>query len=345
MKVASRLGVFTLILLSCSWASAQTIEDPSAVASDTAGGVYIAIPRQNRILRLTSGGNLSVVAGGARYWFSGDGGPARSAMLAAAESVAVDPSGDVFIADTLNHRIRKVGRDGVITTIAGNGTSGFAGDGGPAAAAELFSPETLAVDAAGNLFIGESGNHRIRKVSRDGVISTIAGNGTAGSSGDGGPATSAQLSFPRGVAVDAAGNLYIGEGESGNRIRKVDRKGIITTVAGNGTAGFSGDGGPATQAQLSNPRSVAADTAGNFFIVDTHNHRIRKVDSKGVITTVAGNGSAGSSGDGGPAIAAQLNFPQDAMVDAGGNLYIADLSDRIRKVTPDGIITTLAVRR
>jgi sugar lactone lactonase YvrE len=206
-------------------------------------------------------------------------------------------------------------------------------------------PETIAVDAEGNLFIGESGNHRIRKVTREGVISTFAGNGAAGFSGDGGPATSAQLSFPRGVAVDSAGNLYIGEGESGNRIRKVDRSGIITTVAGNGTAGSSVDGGPATAAQLSNPRSVAVDTAGNLFIVDTDNHRVRKVDPKGIITTVAGNGSGGSSGDGGPAVSAQLTFPQDAMVDADENLYIADLSDRIRKVTPDGIITTLVVQR
>jgi sugar lactone lactonase YvrE len=221
--------------------------------------------------------------------------------------------------------------------------SGFGGDGGPATAAELFSPETVAVDAAGNLFIGESGNHRIRKVTPDGLITTVAGNGTSGFSGDGGAATAAQLAFPRGVAVDTAGHLYIGEGESGNRIRKVSPNGIITTVAGNGTAGFSGDGGPATSAQISNPRSVAVDAAGNLFIVDTHNHRIRRVSSNGIITTVAGNGTGGFSGDGGPATAAQLNFPQDVIVDMTGNLFIADLNDRIRKVSPDGVITTLAV--
>ena len=343
MKALPCIGVLISIFLTCSSMSAQAIEDPSSLASDGAGGVYIAIPRQNRILRLTANGALSIVAGGGRYWFSGDGGPARSALLAAPESIAVDTSGNVFIADTWNHRIRKVGRDGVITTVTGNGTSGFAGDGGPATAAELFSPETIAVDAAGNLFIGESGNHRIRKMTPNGIISTVAGNGSAGFSGDGGPATAAQLAFPRGVAVDMTGNLYIGEGESGNRIRKVSPNGIITTVAGNGSAGFSGDGGPATAAQISNPRSIAVDAAGNLFIVDTHNHRIRKVSPDGIITTVAGNGIAGATGDGGPAAAAQLNFPQDVMVDAAGSLFIADLNDRIRKVSPDGVITTLAV--
>ena len=340
------VGVLLSILLACSSNSfaqtVSTIEDPSSVASDRAGGLYIAIPRQNRIVRLTANGVLSVIAGGSRYWFSGDGGPARSALLAAPESVAVDSAGNVFIADTWNHRIRRVGLDGVITTVAGNGTSGFSGDGGPATSAELFSPETLAVDGVGNLFIGESGNHRIRKVSLDGIISTVAGNGTSGFSGDGGPASSAQLAFPRGVAVDAAGNLFIGEGESGNRIRKVSSNGIITTVAGNGTSGFSGDGGPATSAQISNPRSVAVDMAGNLFIADTQNHRIRKVSPDGTISTVAGNGTSGSGGDGGPATSAQLHFPQDVMMDAAGILVIADLSDRIRRVGPDGMITTLA---
>lgn len=345
MKTLCCIGILVSIGFAgvpCNAQGRVAIDDPSSLVSDGAGGLYIASPRQNRILRLRANGAIEVVAGGARYWFSGDGGPARSALLAAPESVAVDAAGNIFIADTWNHRIRKVGRDGVINTVAGKGTSGYGGDGGPAVSAELFSPETLAVDAKGNLFIGESGNHRIRRVGPDGVITTVAGNGASGDGGDGGPASAAQLAFPRGLAVDAAGNVYIGEGESGNRVRKVSPSGIITTAAGNGAAGFGGDGGLATAAQLSNPRSIAVDAAGNLFIADTHNHRIRKVNRDGIITTVAGNGTAGSGGDGGPATSAQLNFPQDMTVDASGNLFIADLSDRIRKVTPDGIITTVA---
>src|ERR1019366_9345320 len=215
-----------------------------------------------------------------------------------------------------DNRIRKVS-NGVITTVAGNGTSGNIGDNGPATGAQLNYPTGVAVDSAGNLYIADQYNHRIRKVS-NGVITTVAGSGTAGFSGDNGPATSAQLYYPAGVAVDAAGNLYIAD-QYNHRIRKVSN-GVITTVAGSGTAGFSGDNGPATSAQLSGPGGVAADSAGNLYIADTSNYRIRKV-SNGVITTAAGGGSGG---DNGPATSAQLNYPAGVAVDSAGNLYIAD---------------------
>jgi sugar lactone lactonase YvrE len=198
----------------------------------------------------------------------------------------------------------------------------------------------VAVDAAGNLFIADQGNSRIRAVSASGVITTVAGNGVGGYSGDGGPATSARLNGPSGVAVDAAGNLFIADTYN-LRIREVSVSGVITTVAGNGTQGYSGDGGPATSAQLNRPFRVAVDAAGDLFIADTYNQRVREVSVSGVITTVAGNGTQGYSGDGGPATSAQLYFPQGVAVDAAGNLFIADTgSSRIRKVS---VATTLQV--
>ena len=246
-----------------------------------------------------------------------------------------------------------------ITTVAGtgeigDGAGGFSGDGGPATAAQLNLPQGVAVDGAGNLYIADARNHRIRKVDASGIITTVAGTGEIGGgaggfSGDGGPATAAQLNLPQGVAVDGAGNLYIADARN-HRIRKVDASGIITTVAGTGeigggAGGFSGDGGPATAAQLNLPQGVAVDGAGNLYIADARNHRIRKVDASGIITTVAGTGEIGGgaggfSGDGGPATAAQLNFPQDVAVDGAGNLYIADRL--ILKVDASGIITTVA---
>ena len=237
-----------------------------------------------------------------------------------------------------NNRIREVS-NGTITTVAGNGAFGFSGDNGPATSAELYSPGGVAVDSAGNLYIADTQNTRIREVSK-GVITTVAGGGN---SFDNGPATSAALGSPKGVAVDAAGNIYIAD-QIINRIREVS-KGVITTVAGNGIGGlyggFSGDGGPATSAQLSLPTSVAVDSADNVYIADTNNNRIRKV-SNGVITTVAGNGTRGFSGDGGPATNAELADPEGVAVDAAGNLYIADsFNNRIRKVT-NGVITTVA---
>ncbi|OGP11992.1 MAG: hypothetical protein A3G39_07000 [Deltaproteobacteria bacterium RIFCSPLOWO2_12_FULL_43_16] len=225
-------------------------------------------------------------------------------------------------------------RSGYITTVAGNGSQTFSGDGGPAPYAGI-SPVDVAVDSEENLYI--AGDSRIRKVDTYGTITTIAGTGESGFSGDGGPAIYAKLNAS-GLALDSAGNLYIA---GDNRVRKISINGIITTVAGNGTYGFSGDGGPATSARLYYPSDVAVDSQGNLFIADYGNNRIRKVSLDGIMTTVAGNGGSGFSGDGGSAISAQVN-PVDVAVDTQGNLYIADWNNnRIRKVDADGIITTV----
>ena len=292
-------------------------------------------------------GDITTVAGTGNAGFSGDGGPATSANVSFPTGVTLDSSGNLFFADLENHRIRKVdATTGFITTVVGNGTSGFSGDGGPAISATLNNPEGVTVDASGNLFIDDTLNQRIRRVDfATGFITTVAGNGTYGFSGDGGPATNASLKNPRGGAVDAEGNLFIAD-RLNHRIRKVDATtGIITTVAGNGTFGFSGDGGPATTASLNLPRAVIVDASGNFFIADARNNRIRKVDATtGFITTVAGNGTSGFSGDGGPATSASLSFPADVAIDALANLFIADaFNHRIRRVDAcTGTITTVA---
>jgi len=287
------------------------------------------------------------VAGNGTDGFSGDGGPATSALLSFPHGAAVDSEGNLFIADQNNHRIRKVDAStGVISTVAGNGIFGFNGDGGPATLARLDGPVGVAVDNEGNLFIADINNHRIRKVDAStGVISTVAGNGARGFSGDGGPAISAQLHAPYDVAFDSSGNLFIAD-MSNNRIRKVDATtGIISTVAGNGIDGFSGDGGLATQASLDRPFGVAVDSSGTLFIADTDNHRVRKVDATtGIISTVAGDGTFGFSGDGSPATLARLNSPSEVAFDSSGNLFISDWgNDRIRKVDAStGVISTVA---
>ena len=242
-----------------------------------------------------SPGEITTVAGDGTWGYSGDGGPATSAEMDSPESVAVDAAGNFYIADTQNNCIRKVDTSGVITTIAGNGTEGYSGDGGQATSAELALPYGVAVDAAGNLYIADTMNNVIRKVDSNGIITTISGNGyqqygggyqvfnNGGYSGDGGPAKSAEMDDPEAVAVDASGNLYIAD-TCNLRIRKMDTKGVITTVAGNGggnanLGGYSGDGGPAANAELSQPVGVAVDAAGNLYIADMNNNRIRKVDT------------------------------------------------------------------
>jgi len=252
------------------------INRPSGVAPDGGGGLYVASWSENRVYKVAADGRVSIIVGTGTSGFSDDGGPATAAQLNRPRRVAVDADGNLYVVDYGNQRIRKVTAAGVINTVAGNGKIGFSGDGGPARAAQLNWPRCVAVDSTGSLYIADTYNQRIRKVTAAGVISTVAGNGTSGFSGDGGPATAAQLSVPSGLAVDVAGNLYIVD--FGNqRIRKVTAAGVIGTVAGNGTEGFSGDGGPATAAQLNWPRCVAVDSAGSLYIVDTGNRRIRKV--------------------------------------------------------------------
>lgn len=315
---------------------------PRAVAIDAGGNYFVADSFNNRVRRIDAAtGVITTVAGSGTPSFSGDGGPAVSAGIRSDWGVALDSSGNLFIADSGNGRIRRVDAvTGIITTVAGN--TGSAGDGGPATAAALNYPYGVAVDITGNMFIADTHNQRIRKVAPGGQITTVAGNGSYGFSGDGGPATSATFRDPSGVAVDGAGNLFVAD-QANCRIRKVTPGGTITTVAGNGTVGFSGDGGPATSASLRGPASVAVDRAGNLFIADTYNERIRKVAPDGTITTVAGSGATDFSGDGGPATSAGFRDPCGVAVDGAGNLFVADTSNHcIRKVTPDGTITTVA---
>jgi len=317
-------------------ATSGTLFNPSSVAVDNSGNLYIADQFNNRVRKVSADGTITTVAGNGTGSLLGDGGQATSASLHNPFGVAVDSSGNLYVADTSNNAVRKVGTNGVITTVVGNGTFGYSGDGGPASNATLEQPVAVAVDKAGNLYIADMTNNVIRKVTTDGKIFTIAGNGTFGYSGDGGSATSTAFRRPAGVAVDSAGNLYIAD--SGNHIvRKVTPDGTITTIAGNYSkgAGFSGDGGLATAAQLNRPIGLAVDAAGNLFIADYNNSRIRVVTPNGMITTVAGTGYFGYDGDGGPATNAQLCFPSGVAVDAMGDVYIADNQNHvIRKLTP-----------
>ena len=286
---------------------------------------------------------INTVAGNGTATFAGDSGLATNASLNGPSGVAVDGSGNIYIADTTNNRIRKVTIAGIITTVAGSANIPL-GDGGLATSASLSGPRGVAVDSSGNIYIADTGNNRIRKFTVGGNISTVAGSANI-PLGDGGLATSASLNGPRSVAFDSSGNIYIADAGN-NRIRKVTAStGIITTVAGNGTATFAGDGAAATSASLSSPSGVAFDSSGNIYIADANNNRIRKVTvSTGFISTVTGGASTGSTGDGGLATSALINHPIGIAVDISGNIYFATAGDsRIRKVTvSSGFISTVA---
>jgi sugar lactone lactonase YvrE len=314
---------------------------PWGLTFDGFGNLYIADHVNCAIRKISVAGTISTFAGTTSNGFSGDGGPASMATMSGPTSVTADPAGNLYIADAGNNRIRKVSTTGIITTIAGNDTSGYAGDGGPATAAKFYKPMGISADISGNLFIADSGNNVVRKIDGAGIITTYAGNGTPGYTGDGGPAISASLSGPVGVTWDHWGNLYITE--AGNHVvRKVSVTGIITTFAGTGTAGFGGDGAAATAAQLSSPNSVTFDTSGNVYISDEQNHRIRKVTNDGIIHTIAGIGIVGYSGDGGPAINAQLFRPMGLAVDVQGRIFIADyINSVVRKIDMENVAVNM----
>ncbi|MFE9296205.1 RICIN domain-containing protein [Streptomyces niveus] len=313
--------------------SAQ-LNRPYGIAVDSIGTVYFSDYVNNRLRKITTDGKISTVAGAA-VGYRGDDGPAASALLNAPREIAVDSAGTVYITDSANNRVRKITTDGTISTVAGTGTAGFGGDGGPATKAQLNYPLGVAVDSTGALYITDHRNSRIRKVTADGNISTVAGSGVAGFKGDGEPAVSAHLKTPYALAVDGMDELYIADAGN-NRVRKVASDGTISTVAGSGVAGFRGDDGLATSAQLNFPLGVVVDSTGTLYISDYNNNRVRKVAADGTISTVAGTGTAGYGGDDGPAASAQLNKPFGLAVDCVDTLYIADhLNNRVRKIASE----------
>ena len=317
-------------------ATAAQLYYPFDVAVDAGGNLYISDQANSLIRKVSTTGIISTFAGTGAASFGGNGGPATAAQIDFPQGLAIDATGNMYIADGDNDYIRKINTSGVISSIAGNGSGGNTGDGGQATAAELSFPTGVAVDGSGNIYIADKENNSIRRVNASGIISTMAGTGVAGYSGDGGAATAAKLNNPSGVVVDAAGNVYIGD-KINNRVRKVTPSGNITTIAGNGTAAFGGDSGPATAAQLSSPEGLAIDATGNIYVADAGNNRIRKITSGGIISTIAGSGTAGAGGDAGPATDAQLNGPSGVAIDGPGNIYIADqINNRIRIIPRPG---------
>jgi sugar lactone lactonase YvrE len=314
---------------------------PTDVALDAEGNMYISDtgdycigPGGDTVRKVDLHGTITTVAGTGEAGFSGDGGPATKARLDFPSAVAVDREGNLYIADGLNYRIRKVDKDGIITTFAGTGEARHSGDGGPATSAQLKEPACMVFDAHGNLYVADYTS--VRKIDPSGTITTVAGTGQFGFSGDGGPASEAKLTASD-IALDGKEDMYISDTEN-NRIRMVDRDGIIHTVAGTGKEGYSGDGGPATKAALALPIGIALDREGNLYIACHHNSRVRKVDRNGKITTVAGTGEMGFNREKGPATKVMLNQPWGLFLDDdSGDLYIADsFNSRIRALRLDG---------
>ncbi len=309
-----------------------TIDRPRSIAPLPDGGYLFVEPFQNDVRRVWPDGTITRFAGDGTAGYGGDGGAATSAQFNLPHSVSLMTDGSVIIADNVNNRIRRVSPTGTVTTVAGNGVAGYSGDGGPATAASINNPRGAVAMPDGGFLIADSNNHRVRRVSASGTITTVAGTGVQGFSGDGGPATQAQLNIAFGVAVMADGGFLIVD-VGNQRIRRVSPTGTITTVAGNGIAGYTGDGGPATAAELNNPHNVWPTADGGFLIADASNTSIRRVAADGTITTVVGNGTSGFSGDGGPATLAQVSFPKAVVELPSGALLVADTSNnRIRYV-------------
>ncbi len=316
-------------------ATAAELNAPIGIAFDKTGNMYFADATNSVVRKINLAGVITTVAGNNTFGYSGDGGDATNAQLNTPTGVFVDTGGNLFIADYANQYIRKVNPSGIISTIAGIGTPGYTSDGVPATTAALNYPVAVTVDLPGNVYISDLFNHRVRKINTAGIISTFAGNGVGTYSGDAAAATAAGIPYPEGIVIDAVGTVFIAEKGDG-RIRKVPTSGIIYTHAGIGVNGYSGDGVAATNAQLNQPYGLALDRTGNMYVADESNNRIRKIDLTGVISTVAGAGTAGYTGDGGPATVAELNRPCGVGVDSSGKVYIGDTwNNVIRKIVPN----------
>ena len=310
-------------------ASEARFSFPSGVAVDKAGNVYVADFFSQRIRRVDTAGTIDTIAGIGEPGYGGDDGPAVEARLSFPSGVAADHAGNLYVTDTGNHRVRRIDTQGTITTIAGTGEPGYGGDGGPAVEAQLVNPKGIAVDGSGNLYFAGYLNFEVRRVDAKGKLSSVSGSNEPCDS----PGGECRLSRDRGIAVDETGNVYIANIDN-NYVRRVDASETVSIIAGTKEPGYAGDGGPAVEAQLNYPAAVAVDKAGNVYLADTGNHRIRRVDTSGTITTIAGTGEPGYGGDGGPAAEAQLASPIALAVDGSGNIYIADLGNyRIRVLT------------
>lgn len=318
---------------------ATPFTSPADIAFDSAGNYYVSEYSNGRIRKVSTAGIVTTIAGGAYFGVAGEGIDALKADVDLPSGVAPDGSGGLYYSE--GPRIRRINASGTVVTVAGTGTYGFSGDGGPALAAEFYGISDIWRDPAGNLYVCDFYNHRVRKIDSSGVITTIAGNGVAGFSGDGGPAVAASLYWPEAVIGDGAGNLFIAD-RNNNRIRKVSTTGTITTFAGTGAGGYSGDGGPAASAQLFTPTDLAFDSASNLYIADSDNRRVRKVTPSGIITTIAGTGQPGLAGNGGPATAAPVSPPISLAVSPTDQLHILDGSFQVRRIDGVGNIDVVA---
>jgi hypothetical protein len=319
---------------------------PNGLALDDKGDLYISDIGTHRILKLNRRGRLTVIAGTGEGGYGGDGGPAINALLNAPHDIAFDAEGNLLVADTFNHRIRRIDRQGFITTIAGSGVAPYTGYGSAAPKDTLNNPQGVAVDRAGNILIADTYNRVVRRLNRDGTMTVVAGS-VVGLSGDGGPAIEAQLNLPMAVTAGPDDSVYVSDAAN-SRIRRITADGKIQTVTGFGGgdgiggAGFAGDGGPAEKARLFSPADVKSDTAGNLYISDSGNNRVRVIRG-GVITTIAGTGRAGFGGDGKEAGASELNTPQKLAVAKDGSVFVADRANhRVRKINARGFIMTVA---
>jgi uncharacterized protein (TIGR03437 family) len=318
--------------------NAAQLFNPTGLALDSNGFLYIADQYNQRIRKLDQSFNISTIAGAIHY--GGDNGPAVSALLDLPEAVAMDSNSNIYFADTFNNRVRRITPAGVITTVAGTGACGYSGDGGPAIAATLCHPFGIAVDSSNNLFIADSVNSVVREVGINGFINTIAGTGDFGDTGDNVGADKAQFEFPYGLAFDSAGNLYISDWMA-NRVRKMTPSRVLTYFAGTSKASFSGDGGLATSAAIDSPQALATDSAGNVYIADAGNGRVRKVSSAGIIGTVAGTNLLNPAGT--TATSIYIGTPGGMAVDSAGNLFISEMDlGHILEVAPSGAVSTIA---